>query len=116
MSNAPTMPIVRDEYGMTAEDWQRLRSKTDAEIMAAALADPDAQPIPPERLAKMGRSQAKVVRHKLKMSREDFAATYGIPLDTLLAWERLETKPSAAESAYLTLIEREPERAKLVPA
>ena len=64
----------------------------------------------------MGRSFAKVVRHKLRMSQEKFAAAYGIPPDTLLAWERLESQPSAAEAAYLTLIAREPERSKLVPA
>lgn len=100
---------------MTAEDRRRLREKTDAEVTAAALADPDAQPIPPERLAKMGRPVAKVVRHKLKMSRETFAATFGIPLDALIAWERQQAEPTATELAYLRLIERNPQAAKLAP-
>ena len=116
MSNASTTKTGRDAYGMTAADRQRLKSMTDAEVTAAALADPDAQPIPPERLARMGRSFAKVVRHKLRMSREEFAAAYGIPPDILRAWERLEAEPSAVELAYLHAIEREPERNKLAPA
>ena len=58
-------------------------------------------------------SFAKHVRQKLAMSREDFAASYGIPLETLNAWERHEVMPSAVEEVYLRLIEREPEAAKV---
>jgi putative transcriptional regulator len=102
---------------MTPEYWARLDAMTDEEIHAAALSDPDAQPIPPERLAKAFRSFAKVVRHGLRLSREDFAATYGIPLDTLIAWERGHAEPTPSETAYLTLIAREPEIARIpVPA
>ena len=36
-------------------DWKEADALTDAEIHAAALADPDAQPLTPERLAKMRR-------------------------------------------------------------
>ena len=37
----------------------------------------------------------------------------GIPLDTLAAWERHEAEPSEVELAYLKLIEREPELARV---
>ena len=37
-------------------------------------------------------------------------------METLRAWERHEAEPTPAETAYLRLIEREPERAKLLPA
>ena len=47
------------------------------------------------------------------MSRQAFAATYGIPLDTLLAWERLKAQPTEVETAYLRLIERAPDLVKL---
>jgi putative transcriptional regulator len=40
-------------------DWARLDAMTDEEIMAAALSDPDAQPLSPEQLAKMRRVKAK---------------------------------------------------------
>jgi len=42
-------------------DWVRLDTMTDDEIMAAALSDPDAQPLTPQQLAKMRRvSRVKV--------------------------------------------------------
>jgi putative transcriptional regulator len=116
MSSAPTTPTGRDSYGMTAENRHRLKTQTNSEIMQAALADPDAQPASPEQLARGGRPLAKVVRHKLHMSQEEFAAAYGIPLDALVAWERQQAEPTATELAYLRLIERSPEAAKLVPA
>ncbi len=53
------------------------------------------------------------------MGQETFCATYGIPPDTLRAWERHEAEPSPTELAYLRVIEREPEMAKvtqIVPA
>ncbi len=117
MSMTSTSDKQRDRYGMTPEDWQRLNDKTDEEITAAALADPDAQPISPEQAEAMRRPRplSKVVRNKLRMTRQTFGETYGIPLDTLSAWERHEAEPTPVETAYLRLIEREPERAKLVP-
>ena len=36
-------------------DWARVKAMTDEEVMAAALSDPDAQPLDPEALAKMRR-------------------------------------------------------------
>lgn len=102
------------EGKMTAADWNRLEELTDDEIAAAVASDPDAAPIQtPEQLERFQRvSFAKHVRQKLAMSRKDFATAYGIPLDTLNAWEKHEAKPTAVEEAYLKLIEREPELAK----
>jgi putative transcriptional regulator len=113
MSNTSTKTNDRDSLGMTSENWRRLNAKTDAEITADALSDPDAQPISPERWATARRpALVKRIRHKLGMSREIFAATYGVPLDTLVAWERHTAEPTPTELAYLRLIEREPELAK----
>jgi putative transcriptional regulator len=101
---------------MTAEDWKRLDEMTDDDIRAAALADPDAQPISPERLAAWKPpALSRFVRHKLRMTRFSFSQAYGIPEEILRAWERHEAEPTVVELAYLRLIEREPERAKLVP-
>ncbi len=118
MSKEPTSSSKRDQFGMTPEDWHRFNSLTEDEITAAALADPDAQPISDERLAKARRpALSKVIRQRLGMGQEAFANTYGIPLEALRAWERHEAVPTAAELTYLRLIEREPELAKLaVPA
>jgi putative transcriptional regulator len=100
---------------MTPESRLRLDAKTDAEITAAALSDPDAQPITPEQAATARRpALVKRIRHKLHMGRETFSASYGIPLVTILAWERHTAEPTPTETAYLRLIEREPELAKPV--
>ena len=62
---------------------------TDEEIHAAALADPDAQPLTPERLTRMKRTpQVKLVRRALGLSQEEFAGRFQIPLGALRDWER----------------------------
>ena len=108
-------PGYPDGGKMSAEDWRRLNELTDEDIAAAVATDPNAAPIrtgsEPSKARRV--SFAKHVRQKIGMSRENFAATYGIPLDTLNAWERHEAKPTPAEEAYLKLIEREPELAKV---
>ena len=63
----------------TRNDWSRADAMTDEEIHAAALADPDAQPLTPERLARMRRKpQEQVIRRALGLSREEFAARFPI--------------------------------------
>ena len=62
---------------------------TDEEIHAAALADPDAQPLTPERLTRMKRTpQVKVIRRALGLSQEEFAGRFQIPLRALRDWEQ----------------------------
>ena len=57
---------------------------TEAQRHAAALADPDAQPIREEDLLRMPRvPQICVIRRALKLSQEEFAAAYRIPIGTL---------------------------------
>jgi DNA-binding transcriptional regulator YiaG len=103
----------RDRYGMTPEDWRHLDALTDEEIMAAALKDSDNPPLTDEQLAQFRRPALSMkVRLKLRMGRESFSAAYGIPMETLRAWERHQAQPSEVELAYLRLIEREPEMAK----
>lgn len=46
-------------------DWERVRAMTDEEVMAAALSDPDAQPLDSETLARMRRvSPVKALRQR----------------------------------------------------
>jgi putative transcriptional regulator len=57
---------VTDIVKKTRHDWSRADAMIDAEIHAAALADPDAQPLTPERLAKLRRTpQEQVIRRAL---------------------------------------------------
>ena len=91
-------------------DWARLGTMTDEEVMAAALSDPDAQPLTAERLAKMRRvSRVKVLRQRLGMTHAEFADAFRLPIATLLDWEQHRSTPDAPARALLLAIERDPE-------
>jgi putative transcriptional regulator len=90
-------------------DWSRFDAMTAEERHAAALADPDAQPLTPERLKLMKRTpQVCVIRRALRLSQEEFAAKFHIPLGTLRDWEQGRKEPDAAARAYLKVIGRNP--------
>ncbi len=72
-----------------ATDWQRLDAMTDEEVIAAALADPDAQPSTSGKLASMRRvSRVKVLRQRLGMNQAEFAHTFHLPVITLREFEQ----------------------------
>jgi putative transcriptional regulator len=86
------------------------RPMTDAEVHAAALADPDVQPLTEERLAHMKRvPRAKILRRALGLTQEEFAARYHIPIGTLRDWEQGRSEPDQPTRAYLKVIARDPE-------
>ena len=91
-------------------DWGRLDAMTDKEATAAALSDPDAQPLTPEQLAKMCRvSRVKVLRQRLGMTQAEFAEAFHLPITTLRDWEQHRSTPDAPARALLLAIERDPE-------
>jgi putative transcriptional regulator len=93
----------------TRHDWRRADAMTDAQIHAAALSDPDAQPLTPQRLASMRRTpQVRVIRRALGLSQEEFAARFHIPLGTLRDWEQDRKEPDTAARAYLRVIGHNP--------
>jgi putative transcriptional regulator len=86
-------------------DWSRFDAMTDAEHHAAALADPDAQPLTEEQMSRMKRTpQVKVMRRALRLSQEEFASRFRIPLATLQDWEEGRAEPGTVDRAYLTVI------------
>ncbi|MEQ1578819.1 MAG: helix-turn-helix domain-containing protein [Hyphomicrobium sp.] len=90
-------------------DWAAFDALTEEQVMAAALADPDAQPLTDEQLARMRRvALAKHVRWKLGLSQEDFARRFGIPIGTLRDWEQHRSKPDQAAESYLKVIAKNP--------
>jgi putative transcriptional regulator len=83
---------------------------TEDEIEAAARSDPDNPPRTDADFARMQRRpQVKVIRRALKLSQEEFAARYRIPIGTLRDWEQGRAVPDQAARAYLTVIARDPE-------
>jgi putative transcriptional regulator len=91
-------------------DWARLDAMTDEDVLAAARADPDAQPLTPEQLAKMRRvSRVKALRQRLGMTQTEFARSFHLPITTLRDWEQRRSVPDAPARALLLAIERDPE-------
>jgi putative transcriptional regulator len=90
-------------------DWSRVDAMTDEQVYEAALADPDAQPLTPERLATMKRRpQVRVIRRTFGMTQEEFSRRFRIPLDTLRDWEQGRTEPDQPARAYLKVIACDP--------
>jgi putative transcriptional regulator len=82
---------------------------TEAQHHAAAMKDPDSQPLRPEDMNRMKRTpQVKIIRRALGLSQEEFAARFHIPLGTLRDWEQNRKEPDAAARAYLVVIARNP--------
>jgi putative transcriptional regulator len=91
-------------------DWTLADAMTEEEIHAAALSDPDAQPMTEERLKKMRLvPRVKSLRRALRLSCEEFSARYRIPVETLRAWEERRAEPTSAERAYLKVIAHAPD-------
>jgi putative transcriptional regulator len=67
----------------------RVDKMTDDEVEAAALSDPDAQPLTDEQLARAFRPRKLVeLRQRLGLDQAEFARRFRIDLDTLKGWER----------------------------
>ena len=83
---------------------------TDEALHAAALRDPDAQPLTDADIRAMPRvPRAKTLRRALGLTQEQFATRYQIPLGTLRDWEQGRAEPDQPARAYLQAIAGNPE-------
>ena len=83
---------------------------TEEEIEAAARSDPDNPPLTPDDFKRMPRvPPVKVIRRALRLSQEEFAERYRIPIGTLRDWEQQRSEPDQAARAYLLVIAKEPD-------
>jgi DNA-binding transcriptional regulator YiaG len=53
------------------------------------------------------------LRRELSLTQEQFALTYGIDVETLRNWEQGKRRPDRAAEAYLRVIERMPDAARV---
>ena len=86
------------------------RAMTEAEIVAAALNDPDNPPIsslPPGRYRRLPRSWG--IRRRLGLTQEQFAHKFHIPVGTVRDWEQGRVEPDHAAKAYLKVIAHNPD-------
>jgi len=99
-------------------DWSRVDAMTDEQRHAAAMADPDARPMTDEQWARARPvPRVSIIRRAFRLSQEDFAAQFHIPIGTLRDWEQGRKEPDTAAKAYLRVIASEPEtvRKALLP-
>jgi putative transcriptional regulator len=54
----------------------------------------------------------RAIRRQLRMSQQEFARTYRIPLATLKNWEQGRRQPDAPAAAYLQVIAKHPREAR----
>lgn len=86
-----------------------MRPMTEAEISAAAAADPDARPMTADELRSARRvPRAKTLRRALGLTQEEFSARFQIPLGTLRDWEQGRAEPDQTARAYLKVIAGDP--------
>ena len=52
----------------------------------------------------------RAIRKQLRMSQQEFANAYAIPLSTLKGWEQGRRQPDATAAAFLNVIARLPEQ------
>jgi putative transcriptional regulator len=82
-----------------------MRPMTEGEISATAAADPDARPMTDaEWQAARKVPRAKTLRRALRLTQEEFAARFQIPLGTPRDWEQGRVEPDQAKQAYLRAI------------
>jgi putative transcriptional regulator len=99
-----------DLPALTVAERARLDAMTDAEITAAALADPDNPPLTADELARMeAAGVVRRVRARTGLSQQRFAARYRINVGRLRDLEQGRTKADSALLAYLAVIDLEPE-------
>lgn len=78
----------------------------DAAHEAAAIARGDKKAA---RLHVPAEIDVRVVRHKLKLSQDDFASEFGFSITQIRDWEQGRSRPIGGVRAYIMLIERDGE-------
>lgn len=72
--------------------------------------DPEERSLTDADLKRMKRTpQAKVIRHALKLTQEEFAEQFHIPIGTLRDWEQELNAPDKVAYAYLRVIAKDPD-------
>jgi putative transcriptional regulator len=87
-----------------------LDAMTEGQIEAAALSDPDNQPLTEERLARMRlATAARSARGQTGLSQQAFAKIFRFSLGRLRDLEQGRTQPDSATEAYLRMIQTDPD-------
>lgn len=79
-----------------------IKSALQARKIARGEAKPAKIYVPPE-------IDVRGVRHKLRLTQDDFASEFGFSVSQIRDWEQARFRPLGAERAYLMLIDKSPD-------
>ena len=103
IGNNKTIPIEEDT------DWDSLMKMTEEEIEIAASSDTDNPPLTKKELSRMRKiPNPKDIRNELKMTQQQFAKKFELPIGTLRDWEQKVREPDNAAKSYLRVISKNP--------
>jgi putative transcriptional regulator len=89
------------------------KAMPEAEVLAAAMADPDNPPLTAKSLSGMKPvARVRTLRRALSLTQEEFASRYRIPLGTLRDWEQGRSQPDQPARAYLSVIAHDPDHVR----
>ena len=90
-------------------DWRAFDAMSE-EARHQALSDRDSPPATEAQLARARRiPTVRALRQKLKLTQEEFAARFHLPLGTVRDWEQGAHRPDKAAQVLLTVIAKDPE-------
>ncbi len=90
---------------LSSEEKTRLDGMSDQDIKNAARADPDNPILTPAELEEFAPlADAKLIRQSMRLTQEDFAHMFQIPIGTLRDWEQHRTEPDRAAQNFLKVI------------
>jgi putative transcriptional regulator len=78
------------------------------ESLSQAVEHARGKTVPGMRTTKVALPDVKAIRRSLRMSQDEFAAAFRIPVSTLKNWEQGRRQPDAPAAAYLKAIQRRP--------
>jgi putative transcriptional regulator len=91
-------------------DWRAFDAMSEAKRHRAALSDPDCRPASKAQLAGARRvPTVAALRKKLKLTQEEFAVRFRLPLGTVRDWEQGAHRPDKAAQVLLTVIAKDPD-------
>ena len=91
-------------------DWRIFDALGEEKRHQAALSDPDCPPATEVQLSRARRVPTlRALRKKLKLTQEQFAARFHLPLGTVRDWEQGAHRPDKAAQVLLTVIAKDPD-------
>jgi putative transcriptional regulator len=91
-------------------DWRAFDAMNEEERHQAARSDHDCPPTTKAQLANARRvPSVRALRMKLKLTQQEFAARFHLPIGTVRDWEQGAHRPDKAAQVLLAVIAKDPE-------